>query len=390
MKRDPARVTLVTNAQIYTPEPLGKTDLLYCGPTILKLGPVDQKALLQSGLDVEILDAKGNILVPGIIDPHVHLLGGSGENGGFSSQTPEISLSELIEAGVTTVVGTLGADTIMKTMPGLLAKVKGLNDEGLSAHLYTGGYTVPPTTILKTAREDIMFIEEVIGIGEIAISDSRSEEPPPELLSRTIIDAHMGGMLSDKAGVAHFHVGPGKRKLQCLRDVLEYAPDVDPAWLYPTHINRNEELLREAIDFSRKTCFVDMDVTEGDLHHWLHVYQSSGGDPEKLTLSSDAALTSPSNLFKELKDCILHHRFRIEELWPFVSSQTAKALKFRSRGKIQQHMEPNFLILDQKSLDIIHVVSQGKFMIRDGRQIAHENFLQGSNREIHLLGDQVR
>jgi beta-aspartyl-dipeptidase (metallo-type) len=61
------------------------------------------------------------------------------------------------------VVGCLGVDTTMKTMAGLLAKAKGLKEEGLSAFLWTGGYDVPPTNIIGTPRNDIMFIEEIIG-----------------------------------------------------------------------------------------------------------------------------------------------------------------------------------------------------------------------------------
>ena len=66
-------------------------------------------------------------MVPGLIDPHIHLLGGSGETG-FSTQTPEFFISEIVRFGVTTVVGTLGVDTTMKTMAGLLAKVKALTE----------------------------------------------------------------------------------------------------------------------------------------------------------------------------------------------------------------------------------------------------------------------
>jgi len=39
-------------------------------------------------------------VTPGFIDPHEHLLGVSGEEG-FATQTPEISVSEIICAGIT-------------------------------------------------------------------------------------------------------------------------------------------------------------------------------------------------------------------------------------------------------------------------------------------------
>ena len=115
-------------------------------------------------------------MVPGFIDPHEHLLGGSGEEG-WASQTPEIALSEIVAGGITTVVGCLGTDTTTKTMPGLLAKAKAFNDEGLTAYIYSGGYNVPPITLTGSVRTDMLFVPEVIGAGEIAISDARSTEP---------------------------------------------------------------------------------------------------------------------------------------------------------------------------------------------------------------------
>ncbi len=97
----------------------------------------------------------------------------------------------------------------MKTMAGLLAKVKALKEDGLNAFVWTGGYDVPPNSIMDTVREDIMFIDEVIGTGEVAISDQRGLDPPINELARVATHSHVGGMLANKAGLTHFHVGEG-------------------------------------------------------------------------------------------------------------------------------------------------------------------------------------
>src|SRR4051794_39797009 len=202
-------LTLIKDGQVYDPKPLGQTSILLVDGKIGRVGEVDQAALERSGLELQVIDAEGCLVTPGLIDPHEHLLGGSGEKG-FSTQTPEIFLSELIQGGITTVVGCLGVDTTTKTMPGLLARAKAINEEGLTAHVYTGGYRVPATTLTGSVRNDILFVQEVIGAGEIALSDLRALEPDEREVARLVSDAYAGGILSRKAGITHFHLGDGK------------------------------------------------------------------------------------------------------------------------------------------------------------------------------------
>src|SRR5215212_10735804 len=253
-------LTLIENGEIYAPEPRGRGSVLILGDRIARVGEVDARAVEALGLELAVIDAAGCLVTPGLIDPHEHLLGGSGEEG-FSTQSPEIQLSEIVSAGITTVVGCLGVDTTMKTLPGLLAKVKGLCEQGLTARMWTGGYNIPPTTLTGTVRNDILFIAEVIGCGEVAIADERSTEPEPRELARVVNDAHVGGMLSGKAGITHFHVGDSERRLRCLREITDRSRfQVRPDWLYATHVQRNEDLMCEAIDLARQGVTLDIDV----------------------------------------------------------------------------------------------------------------------------------
>src|SRR3954451_17639711 len=176
-------LTLIKDGQVYDPNPLGPSSVLLVDGKIGRIGKIDYDDLKKTGLDIEVIDAEGCLVTPGLIDPHEHLLGGSGESG-FSTQSPEISLSEIVSCGITTVVGCLGVDTTMKTLPGLLAKAKGLKEEGINAFIYSGGYNVPPTTITSSIRDDLLFIDEVIGAGEIAIADHRSTQPKIDELAR--------------------------------------------------------------------------------------------------------------------------------------------------------------------------------------------------------------
>lgn len=378
-------LTLIENGFIYTPEPLGVQSILFAGDRIEKIGEIDRRAIESAGLDLDVIDASDCLVIPGLIDPHEHLLGGSGENGGFSSQTPEIFLREIVIAGVTTVVGCLGVDTTTKTMPGLLARAKALGEEGLTAFIWSGGYNVPPTTITGSLRDDLIFIDEVIGAGEVAISDNRATEPAVEELARLVSDVYVGGMLSRKAGVTHFHVGDHPRRLSPLRALIEnYA--VEPEWLYPTHVDRSRELMREAAAFTKLGAFVDIDVTEENLPEQLRRFIEDNGDLSRLTVSSDAAISSPRALHDQICACVAKHGFPFELVLPLVTSNTARILKLDRKGRLERGCDADVVALRRKTLEVTHVFAGGRQLVRGGEIAVTERFLMRSNRRISLYG----
>jgi beta-aspartyl-dipeptidase (metallo-type) len=380
-------LTLIEGGEVYGPRPLGGRSVLLVDGRIGLVGRVAPAAVRALGVEVEVIDATGCVVTPGFIDPHEHLLGGSGEKG-FHTQTPQIFLSELVCAGITTVVGCLGTDTTMKTLPGLLARVKGLRAEGLDVWMWSGGYNVPPTTITDSIRNDIMFLAEVIGCGELAISDERATDPDPRELARVVHDAYVGGMLSGKAGLTHMHIGEGERRLRCVRELLDRDRfQVDPAWLYLTHVQRNEELLAEAIELAHHGVAVDFDVAAHDLAKWLRCYLEDGGPVERLTFSSDADGSSPGTLFEEVRGCVLRHGFALEDVLPHVTVNTARILGLEDRGTLEPGQRGDVLVLEKETLEPVHVIGGGRPLLRDSRMTVTEGFLKESDRRVVLEGE---
>jgi beta-aspartyl-dipeptidase (metallo-type) len=380
-------ILIVTGGEVFTPAAAGAATVLALNGAIARVGSVDTKALETLDVPLQVLAAHACVVVPGFIDPHVHLIGGSGEEG-YHTASPEIFLEELITAGVTTVVGCLGVDTTMKAMDALVGKAKALCHEGLSAYLYSGGYDVPPVTAAGSLRRDIILIDQVIGVGEIAIADRRSAQPTVPELARVVADAYVGGLLSGKAGVTHFHVGDGREGLLALRRLLD-EHEIDPACLYPSHVERTPELIREAAQITGRGVTVDVDTVANDLAQALDAFLDHGGSLAHLTVSSDASVTPPVQRLNQLRACVLDCGRELAQLLPLVTTNAARVLKLQRKGRIEPGMDADLLVLRRETLELVHVVAKGQILMRDGVVTQQDRFLQKSGRRIRLDGQQA-
>ena len=368
---------LVKNAEVYAPEYLGKKDVLVCGGKIERI----QDQIGELPVECEVLDGEGKILTPGFLDQHVHITGGGGE-GSFHTRTPELQLSELVEYGITTVVGLLGTDGITRSVDNLYAKTRALCEEGVSAYMLTGAYGYPGPTITGEPDRDIVFIKEILGV-KLAISDHRAPNVTEAELIQIASKARVAGMLSGKPGIVVLHMGDDPAGLTPVFQALETS-SVPIRIFRPTHVNRNERLMEEGYELLRRGGYVDltcgMHISPGKC---VLEARKRGIPTEHMTMSSDGhgswsnyaedgtlleiGVSSVDALYKELNYMVKELGIPLEEALPYLTSQVAESLDLLpKKGVIREGADGDFLLFDRE-LSLDTYVAGGRIFRKDGR-----------------------
>jgi beta-aspartyl-dipeptidase (metallo-type) len=377
---------LLKQVEVYAPEQIGCRDVLIGAEKILL---ISENEINTGDMPVTVIDGKGMVLTPGFIDAHVHICGGGGE-GGYKTRTPELKMTEMIQAGVTTVVGCLGTDGITRTMENLVAKVYSLREEGVSAWCYSGSYQVPVRTLTGDIMKDIMLIDPIIGIGEIALNDHRSSSVTVQELARITSEARVAGILSGKAGIINCHLGDGSFDLDQIDQAIEQFV-LPIKQFYPTHINRNAGLFEKGIAHALKGGMVDMTtsttaqfIEEGEVPaaEALFLMRAAGVPSNCITFTSDGHGSLPmfgptgefeglgvgrlDSLLESVREAVQRHNMPLEEALEPVTSTPAKYLKLHGKGQIQVNKDADLVLLDANSLAIKGVIARGKLCMLDG------------------------
>ncbi len=387
-------ITLIQKGMVFSPLPLGKKDILILDG---KIGAISEPGGIKiEGIDVQRIDASEKIVIPGLIDSHVHILGGGGE-GGPTTRAPEIKIEDIISSGVTTVIGCLGTDGTTRHMESLLAKARALEREGITTYIFSGSYQIPVVTITGSVRSDLILIDKVIGAGEIAISDHRSSQPLFTEVARLAAECRVGGMLGGKAGVLHLHVGDGPRKLEMLFRLIKET-EIPPTQVIPTHVNRNQELLEEAVEFVREGGYVDLTAGDNPENHTsreitiakaVEIALEKKASLDQITVSSDSngsmpvfdkkgnltglTIATQKSLLKNFRFLVAKGILSLQDAIKLFSSNPATFYKLEQKGKIEAGKDADLILLD-KDYNLIHSLAKGRMMMSNTKLIIRGTF----------------
>jgi beta-aspartyl-dipeptidase (metallo-type) len=274
-------------------------------------------------------------------------------------------------------------------MEALLSKAKALEDEGITTYIYTGCYTLPFKTLTGSVQSDLILIDKVIGVGEIAISDHRSSQPNLRDLEKLAAHTRVGGLLSKKAGIVHLHLGEGPDGIKYLMEIVR-TTEIPIKQFMPTHINRVRHLVEQSMEFIKMGGFVDLTsdfyksekrpdcMSIGDT---LKLYLENGMPLDHVCASSDANGSMPvfdenedlvsidvgcaSVLFKDIRSAIQDGIVNLEQGLSLITQNPAKALKLYPRkGTIRVKSDADIVLLDS-DLNIHTVIAKGHVMVKN-------------------------
>lgn len=379
---------IVKNAEVFSPEALGQRDLLIGGGGVLAVAADIDPSRLPG--EVEVVDARGLLAVPGFIDGHQHFTGGGGE-GGFHTRTPEMQLSMNIAGGVTTAVGLLGTDSLTRTVESLYAKTQAFNAEGITAFMLTGAYWLPSPTVCGGVGRDITYLDPVIGV-KLAMADQRGPHYEPRELAALAAEVRVASLVAGKPGVLTVHTGVNPDGLDLIFAVVD-KHHIRADRFIPTHINRKHSRIGDqALELAARGAVVDATcltrVPDGADHHLSAADFACQADDnglfDQVSFSSDAGgsmpiwsedrsrilgmgIGTPQSLLFELRRLVMDKGMDLARALRPLTTTPARLYGLAGRkGRIAAGHDADLLLLDGHSLALRSVIARGRVMLRNG------------------------
>ena len=379
---------LIKNGHVYSPADLGVKDILLWEDRVIKIG---ENLKIPEGFEGKEFDLSGKIIIPGIVDTHVHITGGGGE-GGFTTRTSEITFEEIAEAGVTTLVGVLGTDGYARRVEDVLVKCMALREEGFDCYFLTGSYTFPITTMRGSVAEDIIFNEYCLGTGEVAHCDHRGSLMRYEEFTRLAADTRNGARLAGLKGVLNIHLGnypePADFFIRACEEDITFRP-----LIVPTHVTRKYDVFDSCLKFLEYGGQIDITAgSDGDASQksygsveGLEIIYKKYGTLDRVTMTSDGNGSAPiwdelgnmigmgkgssKVLLADLKKATKNGIIPFEETLRTMTTIPAAVYGLKnSAGKIVENGTANFAVLDE-NLDLVETILNGNLVWLKGKGV---------------------
>jgi beta-aspartyl-dipeptidase (metallo-type) len=400
-------LTLLRNAEVYAPEPMGRCNILIADGRIAAISDAD---IILTGVSCTVIDLDGHMLCPGFIDNHVHVLGGGGGLG-FSSRAPELQTSQIVRHGITTVIGMLGFDATSKSVASLVSKTRAFREDGLSAYCLTGATLEHPVPTLTGAiRTDIAFVDEIIGVGELSISELGygydSFGKGAQYVAEAATAGLLTGRLAGKSGYTCLQVPPYRESvLKPMFEVIDRT-GLPIRQFVPSHVNQTPEYMKDAQAWGVKGGWVDVGANYSSENNYARAIEPSeavrqliaGGVPlESVLVSSDGNGAPPKeergegrpkvanympigSLTRVFVRLCIEHRMPVEQaLLPFTAN-VAHATGLRRKGELRVGMDADLTVFDE-SLSVTDVFCMGRRMVAEGTVIGRGMFDEVLKRE---------
>jgi len=384
--------TLIRGGHVFDAEDRGTADILILDDRIAAVGAgLEAPTGIGEG---EVIEAGGRMILPGLIDGHIHVMGASGL-GGPTTRTTDLQVDRIATAGVTTVVSPLGADSLSRTIPALLARAAALEAEGISAYCYTGGWKVPVPTLTGDPQADVAFIDRVVGI-KVSISEALAPACSMDDLCRLAHAAWTGGRLAGKRAVLHAHIGDHPDGLAPLQEV-QRRTGIPADRMVATHANRNPHLWQQAQAYARAGGSIDLTAMQRpETGHPQAIRPAkailealaAGVPPARITLSTDSGaayprldaaghtldqyMAGPESLLQTMRE-LVQDGLTWGQAVTFATRHVADLLGLRQKGRIAEGCDADLMSLTGDG-EVDRVYGRGRLLVEAGIPIVRGSF----------------
>lgn len=303
--------------------------------------------------DVQVHDLPDHVLAPGVVDGHLHILGGGG-GAGYASRIPELSAAAIMQSGTTACVGMPGVDVLTRPPEAMLGRAYALREEGPRTWVMLGGFRWPAPTLTGSLARDLYVLPAVVGV-KVALLEHLATPPTPEELVWLLRELEGAAAATGKACLLHVHLGRGDGDPMMVLHAVE-AAGAQPRRVQVTHVNYSHRNLVAAAKLAQAGCLVDINPLiaphriEGaiDPVDAVAMLLDQGVPATRITLSSDGNASVPRRLADGTVEAYDQHLELVptagrlvragvcdpHEAWAMISAHPARALGLEGLGTL--------------------------------------------------------